>query len=101
MTAYFLSTCNMVINKKEYKVKSTLRSMMLFEQATKRKFQLLTLTDQIIFCYCMLAANNENFDVTFDSFLDYCDKDINIISTIMKEVASENTSTEEAELKKK
>jgi hypothetical protein len=69
----------MKINNKEYKLKYTLRALFIFEQTTGRAFKMETLTDEYIFFYCILAANNPNMDLTFEGLIDAIDEDPTIM----------------------
>lgn len=68
------------INEKEYSLRYTVRSMMLFEAAAGKLFSLDTLSDQYLFLYCLILANNKDTDLTFDRLLDYIDNDPSIFT---------------------
>lgn len=74
----------MIINNKEYKLKYTLRALFIFEQATGKAFKMETLTDEYLFFYCMLVANNPDMDLTFESLIDAIDEDPNIMFEFQK-----------------
>lgn len=84
----------MTIKDKEYKLKYTLRALFIYEQITGKVFQLQTLTDEYLFFYCVLAANNPEMNLTFDDLIDAIDEDPNIMvqfSDFMKqELAKQN-----------
>lgn len=79
----------MVINDKEYKLKYTLRALFIFEQATGKAFKMETLTDEYLFFYCVLAANNPDMDLTFESLIDAIDEDPNIMFEFQNFMKSE------------
>ena len=68
------------INEKEYNLRYTVRSMMLFEAAASKLFSLDTLSDQYLFLYCLILAGNKDTDLTFDKLLDYIDNDPRIFT---------------------
>lgn len=68
------------INNKEYKLKYSVRTMMLFEAAANRIFSLDTLSDQYLFLYCCILAGNKDTDLTFDKLLDSLDEDPSIFT---------------------
>jgi hypothetical protein len=70
----------MKINNKEYKIKVTLRAMMIFEQLTGKPFSISGLLDQYIYFYSIILANNKDFTYTFDEFIDYLDEHPELIS---------------------
>lgn len=63
------------MNLKELKLKYTNRSMMIFEAITDKVFQLENMTDQYIFFYSTLLANNPDLQITFDEFIEELDND--------------------------
>lgn len=63
------------MNLKELKLKYTNRAVMIFEAITDRVFSLNNLTDQYIFFYSVLLANNEDLNLSFDEFIEELDKD--------------------------
>lgn len=79
----------MEIRNKEYKLKYTLRALFIFEQITGKVFKLETLTDEYIFFYSMLLANNPNMELSFDSLIDAIDEDINIMLQFQNYMKSE------------
>ena len=68
------------INNKEYNLKYSVRSMMLFEAASQKLFNLDTLSDQYLFLYCCILAGNRDTDLTFDKLLDSIDEDPSIFT---------------------
>lgn len=77
------------INEKEYSLRYTVRSMMLFEAASQKLFSLDTLSDQYLFLYCLILANNKDTDLTFDRLLDYIDNDPSIFTVYTEFMKSE------------
>lgn len=67
------------IKGKEYKFNFTLRAMMIFEQITKRGFSIKSMTDEYLYLYCLLIANNPNESITFDELIDAMDEDMSIM----------------------
>lgn len=79
----------MIINNKEYKLKYTLRALFIFEQATGKAFKMETLTDEYLFFYCILAANNPEMDLTFEGLIDTLDEDPTIMIEFQNFMKSE------------
>lgn len=69
----------MIINNIEYKLKYTLRALFIYEQITGKAFKLETITDEYIFFYCILVANNPEMKLTFDELIEAIDEDMNIM----------------------
>ncbi len=70
---------NITINNKDYKVKYTIRALFIFEQITKKPFEIRTTMDNYLFFYCMLLANNPDTPLEWDDFLDAMDNDSTLI----------------------
>lgn len=70
---------NITINNKDYKVKYTIRALFIFEQITKKPFEIRTTMDNYLFFYCMLLANNPDTPLEWDDFLDAMDSDSSLI----------------------
>lgn len=79
----------MEIRNKEYKLKYTLRALFIFEQITGKAFKLETLTDEYIFFYSMLLANNPEMSLTFEDLINAIDEDINIMIQFQNYMKSE------------
>lgn len=79
----------MVINNKEYKLKYTLRALFIYEQVTGKIFSLQTVTDEYLFFYCILAANNPDMELTFDDLIDAIDEEPNIMVQFQNFMQSE------------
>lgn len=69
----------MTINNTEYKLKYTLRALFIYEQLTGKAFRLETITDEYIFFYCMLVANNPDMNLTFNELIEAIDEDMGIM----------------------
>lgn len=78
------------IKNKEYKFKFTLRAMLIFEQVTKRNFSIQSLTDEYIYLYCMIMANNPDSNLTFDDLMDAMDEDPTIMIQFKEELNNYN-----------
>lgn len=69
----------MTIKGQDYKLKYTLRALFIYEQITGKAFELRTITDEYLFFYCILAANNPDMGLTFDELIDAIDEDMGIM----------------------
>lgn len=86
------------IRDKEYNLKYTLRAMILFEQLKGSVFELKTTTDNTIFFYCILLANNKEFGMTYDEFLTELDEDMTLFSKYLEFI--NDVLTQQAQFKK-
>ena len=62
------------IQDKEYKLKYTLRALFVYEKIAGKAFKFEGLYSEYLLLYCILIANNENFELSFDEFIDICDE---------------------------
>lgn len=67
------------INSRQYKVKLTLRALILFEKVAGTSFKFETLSDQILYLYCLILANNEDVEISLEDLIDAMDNDPSIL----------------------
>jgi hypothetical protein len=85
------------IDNKEFIIKQTFRSLMLFEEITKKPATQVndSLTDIITLFYCVLkGANKTTFNYTQDEFIDLLDThqdSINVFTDYLQSQAPEQT----------
>ena len=77
---------NITINKKQYKVKYTIRALFIFEQITGKPFNISTLFDNYLFFYCLLLANNPDDVIEWEEFIDAIDSDKDLYQQLSKAV---------------
>lgn len=65
----------------EYKLKYTLRALFIYERITGKSFKFEGLYSEYLLFFSILVANNENFTITFDEFIDICDEDPKLFET--------------------
>lgn len=64
------------INGINYKLEYTVRGLFAFEQITGRSFDNSKRVDVYVLFFSILLVNNrKEFNMTFDEFIDECDKD--------------------------
>lgn len=63
------------IKDTEYKLKYTLRALFIYERITGKSFKFEGLYSEYLLFFSTLVANNENFTMAFDEFIDICDED--------------------------
>ena len=69
------------INDKSYKIKYTLRAIMLFEQIMDKTFELKGITDQVVFLFCLIRANNDD-KLDYEDYLAYLDEHPEMLITL-------------------
>lgn len=61
------------INNKEINLKKTFRSVIAYEQATKGTFNPTTISETIMYFYCVIIASDTELEITYDDFLNWLD----------------------------
>lgn len=92
------------IKDKEITLKSSFRALIAYEQITNHTFNPSTITDMILYFYCVIISSKE-FDepMTFDEFMDYLDEHqdlLNTFTTWLTESSKQNQIFEGKEEKK-
>ena len=82
------------INNIEYKLKYTIRALFIFEQITKKPFEIRTTMDNYLFFYCMILANNPDTTLDWDEFLDAMDNDTSLITQLNQVIMAAQKKTE-------
>ena len=62
------------INNKKVTLKKTFRSVIAYEQATKKTFNPTTVSETIMFFYCVVIASDAELEITFDDFINWLDE---------------------------
>ena len=78
------------INNKEYNIKYSFKTHMVYENCMGKTYPGNTLTDVVIFYYCCLLANNDNIDFSLDEFINYLDDDPTILETFNTMINEKN-----------
>ena len=80
---------NIRINDTDYCIKWTLRAFFIYEQITGKIFKMQTLTDEYVFIYCLLLANNPEIQLTFNEFIDVLDEEVEVLKTLKEFIGKE------------
>lgn len=79
------------IEGKNYQLKNTIRSLFIFEKIANKQFDGKNLIDYYILFYSILLANNpDNFNLTFDEFIEVNDKDNSLFNQFIEFVTKSN-----------
>ena len=79
------------INGKNYQLKNTIRSLFIFEKIANKQFDGKNLIDYYILFYSNLLANNpDEFNLTFDEFIEINDKDVNLFNQFIEFITKSN-----------
>ena len=92
------------INGIEYTVKKSYRALMLFEEMAGKNLDALkdSVSDLILLFYCILKANNrDNFQYTFDEFIDVIDENPYSVEVFSNYLTEEAKKIDKSPTKKK
>lgn len=82
------------VNGKEFKVKYTLRALFIFEQITKKPFEIKTLLDNYVFFYSIILANNDDNILEWNEFIDALDENPKLFTDI-NDIVNQSAKVEE------
>lgn len=83
------------VQGKELKIAYNLKGLFVYEEITGHPYNGTRLVDTYMLLYSMLLANNEEFSLSFDEFIDECDTDMGIYRVFV-EVMNEEAKRVEA-----
>lgn len=79
------------INGKKYTLKNTIRSLFIYEKIAGKQFDGKNLIDYYILFYSNLLANNpDEFNLTFDEFIELNDQDMSLFNQFVEFIAKSN-----------
>ena len=61
------------IKDKTITLKKTFRSLIAYESATGKAFNPKTITETIMYFYCVIVSSDLNLELTYDDFMDWLD----------------------------
>jgi hypothetical protein len=62
-----------IINNKSINLKRTFRSLIAYEQAMGKAFNPTTITESIMYFYCVIIASDTTLELTYDDFINWLD----------------------------
>lgn len=71
------------IKNVEYELKYSIRVLFVFERITGKAFDPTKLFDLYMYFYSCLVANNQNFSMLVDEFIDECDNNPGIFEEFL------------------
>jgi hypothetical protein len=72
------------INGTQYKIKYTLRALFIFEAITKKSFTIDSITDNYIFLFALILANNPDTELSWEEFINALDDNPNLFNEMSK-----------------
>lgn len=77
------------IKDKTFELKKTFRSFIAYESATGKPFAPSTITDTIMYFYCVIICSAE-IDLSFDEFFDWLDADPSLLPKFSNWIVKQN-----------
>lgn len=78
-----------VIQGKEYTLAYNLRSLFIYEEMAGKPYTGERTFDNYMLLFAMLMANNKDFSLSFDVFIDRCDEDLNLYQEFVEVMSEE------------
>ena len=72
------------INDKEIELKNKLRAILIYEQITEKVFNPTSMTDMMLYFYCVILANEPSINLTFIEFMDMLDDEPELFENFNK-----------------
>ena len=72
------------INEKEYKVNTGLKAMFIWESMNDKPFKIETMFDQFVYLYCSILAGNNEDELQFEDFIEYCEEHQEIMGEFLE-----------------
>lgn len=87
------------INEKKIQLKKTFRSLIAYESAMGKTFNPTTITESIMYFYCVIIASDMELELTYDEFMDWLDDNPTALQDFTEWLIEQNTI--ESKLSKK
>lgn len=69
------------IKEKEIELKYSIRSLIMYENMTDKTLSVSnSLTDMLVFMYCVVITSSKDYSLTFDEFIDFLDENMDFIA---------------------
>jgi hypothetical protein len=72
------------------KYKFKIKAMILFERIANKAFELKSTIDLYLYFYCIRMVNMDNYTQDFESFLDECDENPELLTDFLAQFEAHN-----------
>lgn len=86
------------IKGREYEIRFSLRVLFKYEEVCGHPFDGKRLQELYMLMHCALLALNEDYTLTFDELIDYCDDDKSVFETF-QQVLSDSQKRDQSKKK--
>ena len=78
------------INNITIKLKKTFRSLIAYESAMGKTFNPTTITESIMYFYCVIISSDSDIELSFDNFMDWLDNNPNSLKEFTQWLIEQN-----------
>lgn len=82
-----------MIGGSEYKLAYNLRTLFIFEELSGHPYKGKRTVETYMLMYACLMANNTEFSMEFDAFIDACDADMGLFTTFTEVLSDQGRRT--------
>lgn len=91
------------IKDKTINLKRTFRSLIAYESAMGKAFNPTTISESIMYFYCVIIASDTTLELTYDEFMDWLDDNPKVLNEftqwLIKQAEIDNKLTKKKSLK--
>lgn len=78
------------INEKKITLKKSFRSLIAYESAMGKTFNPTTITESIMYFYCVIISSDSDIELSFDNFMDWLDNNPNSLKEFTQWLIEQN-----------
>lgn len=78
------------INEKKITLKKSFRSLIAYESAMGKTFNPTTITESIMYFYCVIISSDSDIELSFDNFMDWLDDNPNSLKEFTQWLIEQN-----------
>lgn len=79
------------IKDKTITLKKTFRSLIAYESAMGKTFNPTTITESIMYFYCVIISSDSDIELSFDNFMDWLDENPTALQDFTQWLIEQNT----------
>lgn len=78
------------INEKKITLKKSFRSLIAYESAMGKTFNPTTITESIMYFYCVIISSDSDIELSFDNFMNWLDNNPNSLKEFTQWLIEQN-----------
>lgn len=72
------------IKDKEIELKYSIRALIMYENIAEKTFTSASLTDTLMYFYCVIMSSSKDYAITWEEFLDWIDENSNVLQEFVE-----------------